>query len=214
VSLLSWVSTVSDSDIVRYILPDLIEIDSAIKERESLCGRGAWHSNLPFFAFQRVWQSRFGGLPVSLIAFKEDSIGQEPERFSATMFVVEGGSRRNFRDAAGSRIRKDLRTEPSALDCVFDKHRGIFVVDQSGLIGSPWLNGIALLINAKIADLFKWAGPSRSHRYSITLQFFYMFQSPEALLLTGRAVEWPFAMFNAIDESHMSATGSFIMCRD
>lgn len=142
-------------------MPDLIEIDSAIKARESLAGRGAWHPNLPFFAFQKVWQSRFGGLPVRLVAFKENSIGQDQDRFSVTMFVVEGGARRNFRDAAGSHIRKDLLLEPSPLDNVFDKQTGRFIVDYARLRQSPWLNSTTLLVNAKIADLFKWAGPAR-----------------------------------------------------
>jgi hypothetical protein len=145
----------------RYILPDLIEIDASIKERESLAGRGAWASNLPYFAFQKIWQQRFGCLPVNVVAFTEETIGHVRESFCVTMFIVEDRSRRHFRDAAGVNTRKDLLLEPSPLDCIYDKQTGRFTVNDERLKGSVWLHSMVALIQKKIAELFTWAGPAR-----------------------------------------------------
>jgi hypothetical protein len=150
-----------------------MEIDAAIRTRESLSGRGAWHSNHPFFAFQKVWNARFGGLPVYVICFSENTIGQATDKSTVTMFVVEGLSRRHFRDAAQPQTRKNLLLEPSPLEAIFSKRLGKFLVSNAELAGSEWISKLTMLVNGKVAEIFKWAGPSRwDHLVDLMMMLF------------------------------------------
>jgi hypothetical protein len=137
-----------------------MDIDSAIREREGLAGRGAWHSSLPFFAFQKAWAGRFGGLPVHIVAFDADQIGRDTEKGYVTMYAVESTARRNFREVGATHVRRNLLAVRSPFDDVFDTNAQRFTVDDAGLRNSRWMVSIVALINTKITDLFKWAGPT------------------------------------------------------
>ena len=76
------------------------------------------------------------------------------------MFVVEDRSRRHFREAAVM-TRKDLLLEPSQLDRIYDKQTGRFLVNDERLKRSAWQDSMTALIDKKVVDLFKWAGPAR-----------------------------------------------------
>ena len=96
-----------------------------------------------------------------VVGFNERTIGLRTDKSTITIFVVEGTGRRNFRDAAVAKTRKDLLVEPSHLENIFDKRLGLFTVSNVVLKQSKWLLDMTMRINRKIDELFKWAAPSR-----------------------------------------------------
>src|SRR5689334_18992242 len=105
-----------------------MEIDSVIKKRESLAGRGAWHELVPFVTLKNAWAQRFAFFPVYLVAFNQDRIGHEREPNTITLLRVQQLAQDPAPAANGLQLRRDLLKEPSPLDQVFNADTGRFKV--------------------------------------------------------------------------------------